>query len=550
MEPQVNGLLNIVVGQNATELRLGVGKAPQLFKGSEKKRFTMPETSEEMLRDLLGELFSEEVEARLEAEGEVGFDHALPTGVRFRGRLKRRAGGFEVIFYKRESPKRPDPAPSPPPLSEALVTAEGEHESGAVLASPPALEVSAAGGAPDAAPGVVVGVEEPVVVGHSSGAPVSAGQASSRPAAALSVVAQRRSQRPRLTPRLTQLLSRAVMARASDLHLAPDQLPIVRVDGRLTALIDEPAVDTRVALAGCLVPWVEAALGEGVSADLSLKAPSLGRFRVHLYQAQGGLSAAIRLLPESAPKLDNLKLPADLSELAMLPHGLVIIAGPTGSGKSTTLAALAQHALSRRAAMMVTLEDPIEYRLDAQGRGGLVRQREIGRHVRDYSVGLHDALREDPDIIMVGELREPETIMMALTAAETGHLVLTHLHSRSSASAVERILDACPPERQAQARAQLADSLRAVISQRLLPRSVGRGRLPVMEVMRVNSAIASMIREGRTAQIPSAIQAGAADGMLPLERCLASLVHTGQLRKEDALQVANDAKALRTYLGA
>ncbi|RYE93402.1 MAG: type IV pili twitching motility protein PilT, partial [Myxococcales bacterium] len=240
--------------------------------------------------------------------------------------------------------------------------------------------------------------------------------------------------------------------------------------------------------------------------------------------------------------------PVPLDDLVDLPHGLVIVTGPTGAGKSTTLAALAQETLKRRSTLLITLEDPIEYSFSAESRGSLVRQRQVGREVASFAAGLRDALREDPDVLLVGEMRDPESIAMALTAAETGHLVLTSLHSRSAAGAVERIVDAYPPERQRQVRVQLADSLRAVVAQRLVPRARGPGRLPALEVLRSTHAVASHIREGKTEQLASAIQTGRREGMIPLERCLADLVRAGQIGPDAARAVANDTTALAEYL--
>jgi twitching motility protein PilT len=236
-----------------------------------------------------------------------------------------------------------------------------------------------------------------------------------------------------------------------------------------------------------------------------------------------------------------------LQELVDLPHGLVIVCGATGSGKSTTLAALAQEALERRSIALVTLEDPIEHALVAPD-SSIIRRREVGRDVSDFATGLRDALREDPDVILLGEMRDPETIGLALTAAETGHLVLSSLHSRSAASAIERIVDAYPPERQQQVRVQLADSLRAVVAQRLLPRAQGPGRVPVVEVLRVTHAVAAIVREGKTAQIATALQSGKREGMISLERCLADRVRAGEIRLEDARAAANDADSLAMYL--
>ena len=198
--------------------------------------------------------------------------------------------------------------------------------------------------------------------------------------------------------------------------------------------------------------------------------------------------------------------------------------------------------------MLISLEDPIEYKLRPGAGRSVVRQREVGRDVRDFPCGLRDALREDPDLLLIGEMRDAESIGLTLTAAETGHLVLASLHSRSAASAVERVVDSYPPERQQQIRVQLADALRVVISQRLVPSSSGEGRTAALEVLRVNHNVANLIREGRTAQIATAMQSGRKEGQLPLERCLADMIRAGQVQLEDARAVANDATALASYV--
>jgi twitching motility protein PilT len=197
---------------------------------------------------------------------------------------------------------------------------------------------------------------------------------------------------------------------------------------------------------------------------------------------------------------------------------------------------------------LITLEDPIEYALAPSSRS-ILRRRWIGRDTPDYAHGLRDALREDPDVILIGEMRDPETIGLALTAAETGHLVLASIHSRGAASALERIVDAYAPERQRQVRVQLAEGMRAIVAQRLLPRARGAGRIPAVEVLRGTRAVASLVREGKTEQIATAIQSGKREGMVTLERCLADMVHAGDIRLEDARAVANDPDSLGTYLG-
>jgi twitching motility protein PilT len=273
----------------------------------------------------------------------------------------------------------------------------------------------------------------------------------------------------------------------------------------------------------------------------------VGRVRVHAYATESGLAAAIRLLPSIAPAFDALHMPVPFNDLVMLPHGLVIVCGATGSGKSSTLAALAYEAMRKRSIVLVTLEDPIEYVLTAP-EGSIVRRRQIGREVQSFASGLRDALREDTDVLLVGEMRDAETIALAMTAAETGHLVLASLHSRGAASAIERIVDAYSEGRRDQVRVQLAESLRAVIGQRLVVRARGVGRVPAIEVLRVNHAVGALIREGRTAQIASAIQSGRREGMISLERCLADRVRAGDITLEAAKATANDPESLTTYL--
>jgi twitching motility protein PilT len=351
--------------------------------------------------------------------------------------------------------------------------------------------------------------------------------------------------RDELPAALRELLAQAVARGASDIHLTSGQTPIVRVNGGLAPLDGSAAVDVE-----CLLSTAaqRERVTAGSSVDRGFDLPGVGRLRVNVYASDAGLCAALRILSREPPALAALNLPAHLASLVELPHGLVIVCGTTGSGKSTTLAALVQHVLQVRAQVLVTLEDPIEYLLRPLHPGALVRQREVGAHVRDFATGLRDALREDPDVLLIGEMRDAETISLALTAAETGHLVFASLHSRTAASAVERIVDTYPAERQRQIRVQLADALRVVIAQRLLPTASGDGRVPAVELLRVTYGVGNLIREGRTAQIVNQLQAGGNDGMLVLERHLTELVRAGRIRREVALAAANDAATLADYL--
>jgi twitching motility protein PilT len=342
---------------------------------------------------------------------------------------------------------------------------------------------------------------------------------------------------------LRPILVKAVAAGASDVHLTEDAAPMLRVDGELRPLDVHP-VDPAL-----LLPedGREQLRTKG-AVDLGVDVEGVGRVRVNVYATADGLAAAIRVLAREAPRLAELNLPVSLNWLFKLPHGLVIVCGPTGSGKSSTLAALVSEALRHRPRHLITLEDPIEYRIRPGAAGGLVRQRQVGTHVSSFATGLRDALREDPDVLLIGEMRDPETISLALTAAETGHLVLTSLHSRTTSSAVERIIDTYPPERQRQIRVQLADSLRVVIAQKLLPRHGATGRLPALEILKVNHAVANLIREGKTAQIVSTLQASGEEGMLLLEKNLAELVRAKAISLETAQDAANDGATLRQYL--
>ncbi len=484
----VDSLLRIALSHAADELRLATDAAPAMFARGARLRLSVPATPDDTLRHLLGPLWADH-EAELRSDGKIEVTHALEGGEGFDVviSLDPESGALEAIFRRATKPVK---AATPPPV-QLRTTAVDTSE-------------------------VVVPIVSPSDA---------------------------------ISPTLAALLTRAIALKASDLHLFSGDAPALRIDGRLRALSEFPALEVETLFADRLSPDGRAALDSGRSLDFAIELAELGRFRVHLYRATGRLSAAVRLLTRSAPTLADLHLPVPLDDLVAVPHGMIVVCGPTGSGKSTTLAALAAAALRRRAGLLISLEDPIEYALIPEGaNGGLVRQRQVGSDVRDFPTGLRDALREDPDILLIGEMRDPESISLAITAAETGHLVLSSLHSRSAASAIERIVDSYPAERQPQIRSQLADAVRAIVSQRLLPRANGPGRVAAVEVLRGNHTIASLIREGKTAQIASALQSSRKEGMVPLERCLADLVRSGQVSREDAFGVANDAGTLGEYL--
>lgn len=335
---------------------------------------------------------------------------------------------------------------------------------------------------------------------------------------------------------------------ASDVHVSEADRPMARVHGQLVPLDDAISAPLLELARETFGPVLHARLDERSSLDVSLDLPGGGRGRLNVYGTSRGLAMALRILPDRVPALASLGFPLQLDDLAHLPNGLVLVTGATGSGKSTTLAALAQHALESRSVHLVTLEDPIEYLFACQG-ASLVRQRQIGRDARDFATGLRDALREDPDLLLIGEMRDAESIQLALTAAETGHLVLASLHSRGAVSAIERVVDTYPPQRQGQIRVMLADSLRAVVAQRLLPRE-GGGRVLAAEILRVTPSVAASIRDAKPSAIKSAMQAGRGEGMIPLERSLAELAKRRAVSLEVARGAANDLSTFAQYMTA
>lgn len=337
------------------------------------------------------------------------------------------------------------------------------------------------------------------------------------------------------------LISAARRDGASDIHLVCGLPPRYRVDGSLQDLDSAPLTEADClsavqALAGEHFPRLEA---EG---ELDLAATLCGvRCRLNLFRQQGAYSAAVRLLSDHIPALEELGLPPSVPGFLDFGRGLVLITGETGSGKSTTLAALLQRLNETRPLHLLTLEDPVEYRYPP-GRC-IVNQREVGRDTRSFASGLRAALREDPDVILVGEMRDLDTIETALTAAETGHLVFATVHTQSAADSVDRLVGVFPGQRQQQIRLQLSMTLRAVLSQRLLPRR-GGGRALACEVMQVDGAVRSLIREGKTPQLRNAIQTSAAIGSIPMERAVQNLYQSGAITRETmdrALQSLPDA---------
>lgn len=347
---------------------------------------------------------------------------------------------------------------------------------------------------------------------------------------------------------IDELLLEARRLGCSDLHLTPGLPPIVRLNGALRALGSKGALDSETmrGLSDQLLENTGMTHGDE-DLDFCYKDRNRDRYRVNLYCQQDVETAAIRLLQTGIPKLEDLHLPPILKSLSTLPRGMILVTGPTGSGKSTTLAAMIDEINTNRSAHLLTLEDPVEY-LHTHKRC-VVHQREVGRDVGSFADALRSALREDPDVILVGEMRDLETISAAVTAAETGHLVLSTLHTTGAAATIDRIIDVFPPHQQQQMRTQLAMVLKAVISQQLVPKADGSGRIAALEIMVVTDAIANMIRENKCHQIASVLQTGAKNGMQSMDSNLSGLLSAGIISEKEAFERCIDRTAIRRGQG-
>lgn len=340
---------------------------------------------------------------------------------------------------------------------------------------------------------------------------------------------------------MEELLQMVFDKDGSDLHIAANVPPMIRVNGKLQPTEMEPLTpeDTQNLIFSILTNDQRKTLEQTWELDCSYGVVGLGRFRVNVYKDKGNYAAALRTIASKIPRFDELGLPPIVKELIKKPRGLVLVTGPTGSGKSTTLASMIDLINSERPEHILTIEDPIEY--VHVSKKSLVNQRELGEDTRSFDNALKAALREDPDVILVGEMRDLETIRLALTAAETGHLVFGTLHTSSASQTVDRMVDVFPPHQQTQIRVQLSNGLVGVLSQTLLPRAganqyqKGKGRIMAMEVMMVTPAVANLIREGKTAQIYSSIQTGGKFGMQTLEMALKELYLSRQITFEDAI---------------
>jgi len=347
------------------------------------------------------------------------------------------------------------------------------------------------------------------------------------------------------------LLMEVVNRRASDLHLTSGAHPTVRVRGRLVPLGEYPklsSTDTREIIYSILNGDQRQRLETDWQLDFAYSIPGHARFRVNAYFQRGALGAAFRLIPFGLTSIDELGLPAIVHELTRKPRGFVLVTGPTGSGKSTSLAAMVDEINATREEHIMTIEDPIEF-LHGHKKC-IVNQRELGSDAQSFAAALKAALRQDPDVILVGEMRDLETISTALTAAETGHLVFGTLHTQDTAQTVDRIIDVFPPDQQGQVRVQLSVALQGIMTQQLLPTADGSGRVAACEVLVPTPAVRNLIREGKTHQIYSVLQTGSASGMQTMDTALAGLVREGKITQKVAESRSSTPEELRRLLGA
>jgi twitching motility protein PilT len=349
---------------------------------------------------------------------------------------------------------------------------------------------------------------------------------------------------------LNQMLVTLVESRGSDLHLTVGTPPMIRVNGALRPLPgygNLNSADTALLARAAVSPAQWQTFQDCQELDFAHSIVGVSRFRGNLYVQRNSCGAVFRAIPHEIKALEELGMPSSVSRFAHLPRGLVLVTGPTGSGKTTTLASILDLANRSRASHIITIEDPIEF-LHPHKRS-LVNQREVGSDTRTFPQALKHALRQDPDIILVGELRDLETTATALTAAETGHLVLATLHTQSATQTIDRIIDIFPPHQQLQIRAQLAASLQGVVTQALAPRADGKGRVVISEILTATPAIRSLIREGKSHQIPSFMQAGGSEGMLSFDQHLSERVREGLVSLQAALEICHSADELKRLIG-
>jgi len=559
----IDSLLKLVEAQKADALIVASERVPLLKKAGADVALSMPKVSHDMVSMFLEDLVDAAQALQLKQDGSVRISHSVGGQV-FSAELRSEGGRHHLAFYLQRGrpgaaagaaavgpePARAPAAPPPRPGPRAEVPAAPSGLSGGTGGGRPASGLSGGTGGGRPASGLSGGTG-----GARPASGLSGGTGASGPGEVASAEAGVSGYRQASVNAgdVIELVLQAHRDGASDVLLSSGLAARVRLGGSLqeTALVCDAAQIMALAEPGWSAERQQELEQRG-SVDLALDlSPGPGmrtlRFRLNLFRQRRGLAAAVRPVRAEIPTLSQLGLPDDFKSLVQFTSGLVLMTGPTGSGKSTTLAALIEHVNLGSSKHVITIEDPVEFQYVS--KRAIIHQRELGSDVDSFASGLRAALREDPDIILLGEMRDEETIAAALTAAETGHLVLSTLHSASAAMAIDRIIDVFPGHKQPQVRLQLAGALRAVITQVLLP-TTGLGRLPAFEKMIVTTAVASQIREGRAHQIANQIQTGRNEGMVSLEQSLVALLRSGRVSVEAALAVAPDPEGLRRALRA
>jgi len=518
MASAIDSLLKLVEAQKADALVVASDRVPVLKKSGLDVALSMPKVNHDMVSMFVEDLVTAEQMKELIQQGSIRLSHALGE-TNFSVEIRREGTRLHLALFLQRG-GRPGQAPVSVMPTPAAVPPPMRSEAPAVVRAAPVRVVEAA---PVAA--LAGGAE---ILEHRAGAADLA--------------------------ELRELVLQAHREGASDVLLSSGLAARVRTGGELrdAGLVCDAEQIVGLASEGWSAAQTEEFMRTG-SADAALDLASGPgqrplRFRVNVFRQQRGVAAAVRPVRGEVPGLAQLGLPDDFKSLVQYPSGLVLMTGPTGSGKSTTLSSLIEHVNMTTARHVITLEDPIEFLYTS--KRALIHQREVGRDVESFASGLRAALREDPDIILLGEMRDQDTIAAALTAAETGHLVLSTMHSGSAAMAIDRVIDVFPGPKQPQVRLQLAATLRAVVTQVLVPTTRGHDRVPAFERMIVTAAIAAHIREGRAHQIATQIQTGRADGMVSLDQSLMQLVRSGRVTLDVALGFAPDPEALRRALRA
>lgn len=335
--------------------------------------------------------------------------------------------------------------------------------------------------------------------------------------------------------KLDKIFRTAVEYKASDIYITTGTKPVLRINGDILLIEEHPIITQDLGkeyIFETMTPEQQKAFTENFDIDYAIEIPGIARFRVSVFNQRKGIAAVFRLIPSVIKSMDELALPQQLKRITSMRNGIVLVTGPTGSGKSTTLASIINEINQTQRQHIITIEDPIEFIHD--NKLSIVDQREVGSHTKSFSKALRASLREDPNVVLIGEMRDLETMSLAITAAETGHLVFATMHTNGAAKSIDRVIDAFPPDQQNQIRTQFADSLKCILWQTLLKKKDGQGRLGAFEILFNNSAIANMIRKMKTYQIQSALETGINEGMQTMQRALTGLVEQGLITDETA----------------